>query len=197
MKLESLMTRPPVYIDANARAREARALADAKSVHYLLVVDAEEDLTGIICLHDVDRAGVDDPVGSFARRSITYVSAGEDATQAARIMQDCGVGCLPVIRAPGEVVGVVTRHDLMQRGLLDNVPRCAACGTTHDLFDPPSPGPAKVARFCRACIESTPNPEPSPGVGTVHSETVTKPCRCFVSACVRSCGILSYRCCEP
>jgi CBS domain-containing protein len=153
LNVESLMTEPPVYIEGNARSHEAKSLADARNIHYLLVVDADEDLIGITCLCDVARAGVDDPVGSFAHKSITYVSAGEDAAKAAEIMQDCAVGCLPVIRAPGNVIGVVTRHDLIQRGLLDSVPRCAACGTTHDL-----PEQAEGARFCRACIEATPKP---------------------------------------
>lgn len=158
MIVESLMTYPAVCIDSKARAHEAKSLADANGIHYLLVVDADEDLTGIVCLCDIARAGVDDPVASFARRSVTYVSAGEDVTQAAEIMQNCVVGCLPVIRAPGDVIGVVTRHDLIERGLLTDIPRCAACCTTHDLLDPPSPEQSEVARFCRACIEGTPDP---------------------------------------
>ncbi len=153
MKVDQIMTQQPVYISGKARAHEALTYANGQGVHYLLVVDGEEDLIGITCLCDVARAPVNDAVSTFAHTPVTYVMEGESAQEAARIMHDCAIGCLPVLRNPGEVVGVLTRHDLRDAGVLRELVHCASCGASHGLVDAGGGVP-----FCRACLESTPPP---------------------------------------
>jgi hypothetical protein len=86
---------------------------------------------------------------------VTYVVPDDSLEQAAKIMCDCAVGCLPVVREPGQVVGVITRHDLRELGILGDAecPCCASCGTTHDLVKN-----APNVLFCRSCLEATPEP---------------------------------------
>ena len=147
MNVEQIMTHDPVCIAAKARAHEALVLANRQRVHYLLVVDDDNDLDGITCVCDVDRARVNETVRSFAHSPVTYVMAGESATRAALIMKQCAVGCLPVLQDPGQVIGVLTRHDLRAAGAMDPVKPCASCGSNHDLVEDD-----RGLSVCRRCL---------------------------------------------
>jgi CBS domain-containing protein len=150
MNVEQIMTHEPVCINAKAEAHEALMLANQQGVHYLLVVDEDNDLNGITCVCDVSKARVNEPVRSFAHAPVTYVMAGESAERAARIMRECAVGCLPVLRDPGQVIGVLTRHDLREVGALAPATPCAACGSVHDLIADDG-----GIWFCRTCLVPT------------------------------------------
>jgi len=147
MNVEQIMTHEPVCIAAKAPAHEALVLANRQGVHYLLVVDEDNDLDGITCLCDVERARVTEAVRSFAHSPVTYVMAGETAERAARIMRECAVGCLPVLRDPGHVIGILTRHDLRAVGAMAPVRPCASCGSNHDLVEQDASIP-----LCRRCL---------------------------------------------
>ncbi|HEY6728027.1 MAG TPA: CBS domain-containing protein [Polyangiaceae bacterium] len=149
MNVEQIMSHEPVCIDAKARAHEALVLASRQGVHYLLVVGEDNDLDGITCLCDVERARVNESVRSFAHSPVTYVMAGESAARAALIMQQCAVGCLPVLREPGHVIGVLTRHDLRAVGAMDPANPCACCGANHDLVEND-----RGLALCRRCLRS-------------------------------------------
>lgn len=159
MQVDELMTESPVFVHGATPAHEAAVRAGEHGVHYLLVVDAEGDLRGITCLCDVGSADLKDPVGTFAHAPVTYVTSGQPAELAAQIMRDCGVGCLPVVREPGAVVGVLTRSDLRRAGVLGRESRnmvCAGCGSSHGLSAGEKRADGVV--FCKACLESTPEP---------------------------------------
>ena len=147
MNVEQIMTHEPVCIAATARAHEALVLANRESVHYLLVVDEDNDLDGITCLCDVEKARVTETVRAFAHSPVTYVMAGESAERAALIMQQCAVGCLPVLREPGHVIGVLTRHDLRAVGAMAPIKPCASCGSNHDLAEND-----RGLSLCRRCL---------------------------------------------
>lgn len=149
MNVEQIMSRDPVCIAAKAQAHEALVLANRQRVHYLLVVDEDNDLDGITCLCDVERARVNQMVKAFAHSPVTYVMAGESAERAALIMQQCAVGCLPVLREPGHVIGVLTRHDLRVAGAMDPANPCACCGSNHDLVEND-----RGLALCRRCLRS-------------------------------------------
>jgi CBS domain-containing protein len=155
-RVDDLMSQRPVFITEGEEAYRAGNFAKTKGVHYLLVVDGENDLTAVTCQCDLERAKVRERVANFAHSPVTYVMSGERADRAAEIMRRCGVGCLPVLRDPGEVVGVLTRRDLGNAGLWNwewGVTLCASCGGAHGLE---KKGEGVV--FCRDCLESTPEP---------------------------------------
>lgn len=151
------MSGRPVWIAQEAEAQEASELAEKKGVHYLLVVDGENDLTAVTCRCDLIHAPVGERVAHFAHSPVTYIVSGEPADRAAEMMRRCNVGFLPVLRDPGEVVGVVTRHDLGAAGLWNwewGRTRCASCGSSHGLVHQEE-GTESVV-FCKECLESTP-----------------------------------------
>jgi signal-transduction protein with cAMP-binding, CBS, and nucleotidyltransferase domain len=52
---------------------------------------------------------------------------------AATMVEEAGIGCLPVV-AGARVVGIVTRGDLRRAGVLDtDATPCTCCGTTHHV----------------------------------------------------------------
>lgn len=157
IKVEDVMTGRLVWIADATEAYMAIDFAKREGVHYLLVVDRDSDLSGVICQCDMARAGVGERVGLFAHSPVTYVMEGEHAERAAEIMRRCGVGCLPVLAEPGRVTGIITRHDLGEAGFWDwewGVTLCASCGSRHDLVRD-----REGVNFCRGCLEATPGPE--------------------------------------
>jgi CBS domain-containing protein len=154
-KVDDLMTGRPIWISNAARAHEALVLAETEGVHYLLVADRDKDLAGITCLCELMRAGVNEYVESFAHSSPIFVMSGALAESAVSIMARCSVGCLPVIAEPGNVVGILTRHDLVKAGFIKlepGVTQCASCGSTHNLKSENG-----GLKFCLDCLETTPD----------------------------------------
>jgi CBS domain-containing protein len=155
MKVKDHMSKRLVFVPERMSAGSALAAAREKNVHYLLVVDPDNDLSGITCLCKIARMPVSDAVGSTASSPVTYVTPDDSLEQAAQVMHECSVGCLPVVEEPGRVIGVITRHDLRALAVLsaDDTRRCAACGASHDLV-----GVGLNVPFCSSCLESTPPP---------------------------------------
>jgi arabinose-5-phosphate isomerase len=57
-RIEKLMTRSPVTIDADALAAEAAQLMEAHKINALLVIDGERRVVGALNIHDLLRARV-------------------------------------------------------------------------------------------------------------------------------------------
>ena len=57
-RIEQLMTRTPVTIDADALAVEAAQLMETRKINALLVVDGEHRVVGALNIHDLLRARV-------------------------------------------------------------------------------------------------------------------------------------------
>jgi arabinose-5-phosphate isomerase len=57
-RIEKLMTRSPVTIDADALAVEAAQLMEAHKINALLVIDGERRVVGALNIHDLLRARV-------------------------------------------------------------------------------------------------------------------------------------------
>jgi signal-transduction protein with cAMP-binding, CBS, and nucleotidyltransferase domain len=151
----ALMSARPVAVDGNLEAHAAAQVARRRGVHHLLVVHQGE-LVGIVCLCDLENAPAFDHVDGIGRSSIVFINSSATAEAGAQVMRDSGVGCLPVIDSTGAVVGIVTRRDLRDAGLLPaerGVDLCATCGTGHHLHSRPNSEPPV---FCASCLEVTP-----------------------------------------
>lgn len=164
--VSALMSTPPVFIDARALAYEADRLAEEKHVHQLLAVE-DGALKCVVCRCDLALAHQREPVGALGRSSVVYVKASTSAVAAARKMVERGVGCLPVLDAHGELVGILTRGDLRRDGFFSaehGVDLCTSCGTGHHLR---APGGMDAPAFCLPCLSATPS------AGSAESEYFT------------------------
>jgi CBS domain-containing protein len=147
-----LMSRSPVLIDPWVPAHVAQRIAHAASVHHLLAVE-DGQMRGVLCLCDLRNARPDTPVADLMHTDYVQVAPHLTARIAARTMLDRSIGCLPVLDATARLVGVITRRDLRQAGVLPGEPgldACASCGSTHDL-KPASSRDSPV--FCSECTE--------------------------------------------
>ena len=130
MRLTQIMSSPAVTVRPDTGIKEAAALLVKRGFTALPVVDASGRLAGIVTEADlVKLETVPDPrsqltplppggpapatVAEVMTREVLALPEEADAAQAARLMLERGVRCLPVTAA-GRVVGVVTRRDLLR-----------------------------------------------------------------------------------
>jgi CBS domain-containing protein len=116
-KVGEVMTEHVIHVGADNHVHAARALAHQRGVHHLLVTDGKE-LLGVLGRHELAGAPGSDLVSDWM--SVPVFTIAHDATlaEAALIMAEAGVSCLPV-RKGEVVVGILSRSDLESLGLLE------------------------------------------------------------------------------
>jgi len=123
------MTRNPVYVRPEASINETRALMSKEKVGHLPVLGKDNRLVGIITKEDMIKAGPSQAtsldmyeisyllsrlqVKEVMVRDVVTVPEDEVVEEAARIMADRGIGCLPVMRG-SLLVGIITDTDLFR-----------------------------------------------------------------------------------
>ena len=124
------MTRNPVTATPDMSVGEASDLMRREKVHRLPVLDKNKNLVGVITEKDVLYASPS-PATSLSIHEMAYllsklkvkdlmtrdvVTITEDTTveEAARLMVDQDLSCLPVINASGKLVGIVSKSDMFR-----------------------------------------------------------------------------------
>jgi len=108
-----------------AHVKVARHDDDLRHVHGMMsmggfrhvpVVDDDGKLTGIVSDRDVHLAwsqGQQTKISAFMRRGIEFVHPEAAAHEAAARMIAGRIGCLPVLNADHEVIGIITTTDFL------------------------------------------------------------------------------------
>jgi acetoin utilization protein AcuB len=121
------MTRNPVFIHPEMSLTEARSLMDRERIGHVPVLNKNSELVGLLTRKDLLKAGPS-PATSLDMYEISYllsklnvekvmekevvtVSEYVVLEEAARIMADKGIGCLPVMNG-SLLVGIVTDTDI-------------------------------------------------------------------------------------
>jgi len=127
MLVSKIMTRNPVFIHPELSLSDARSLMDKEHIGHLPVLNKNNELAGLITSVDLKKAGPS-PATSLDMYEISYllskitvenvmvkkvltVDENEKIEEAARIMADNSIGCLPVMRG-SLLVGIVTDSDI-------------------------------------------------------------------------------------
>jgi CBS domain-containing protein len=156
-RVNEVMTGPIVRVGSETRAREAERAAHAGGARHVLVFDSDL-LAGTACICALRDAPEATLVAERMKSLVFVVAAKTPVFDAAEVMRDRSLSCLPVVEA-GVFVGVLTRDDLRRAGVPDHVHsrrRCASCGTTeHVRSDPRS----DATRFCVDCLDQSHAPE--------------------------------------
>lgn len=129
MLVKDVMTKNPVTIEPKASVLEAKDLMTKKNINKLPVVDKTGSLVGIITANDLQRAAPSDAttldvyelgyllnkltVEQTMVKKVITVSDTETVEEAARIMSDGTIGCLPVMQDK-LLVGIITDGDLFK-----------------------------------------------------------------------------------
>jgi len=127
MIVSRIMTRNPIFIHPELSLAETRSVMDKEKIGHLPVLNKNNMLVGLITKVDLIKAGPS-PATSLDMYEISYllskltvekvmekdvitVQENETIEEAARIMADRGIGCLPVMNG-SFLVGMVTDTDI-------------------------------------------------------------------------------------
>lgn len=128
MLVSDIMTAKPATIHQNGTLRQALELMDSLGCHHLPVTNGDQQLVGILSDRDL-RTALNSPyimradwedadvaaqltVRAVMTPAPIVVEPEAEAGEAARLMLDHHISCLPVMRSE-TIVGIVTRSDLM------------------------------------------------------------------------------------
>lgn len=125
--VRDFMSSPPVTIPATARLLDAAMTLRSSAIRHLLIIDGNR-VIGIISDRDIQRCAPsrlvpiteekynaifeNTPLASVMTREPQSISPDALLADAAAILQEGKVGCLPVVEN-GNLVGIITRYDLM------------------------------------------------------------------------------------
>jgi acetoin utilization protein AcuB len=127
MQVSKIMTRNPVFIHPELSLTDARSLMDKERIGHLPVLNKNNELVGLITRADLIKAGPSSAtsldmyeisyllsklkVEKVMERNVIIVQENEVVEEAARIMADQGIGCLPVLNG-SLLTGIVTDTDI-------------------------------------------------------------------------------------
>ncbi len=129
MIIANVMTRNPIFVSPDMSVNDARALMTREKIGKLPVLDKNNRLVGIVTKKDLVKAGPSAAtsldmyeisyllsklkVETVMERNVLTVQQTEVVEEAARIMADSQVGCLPVMKGD-LLVGIITETDLFR-----------------------------------------------------------------------------------
>ena len=129
MIISQVMTKNPIYIHADMAINDIRSLMDKEKIGHLPVLDKHNDLIGLVTKKDLLKAGPSAATSldmyeisyllsrisakEVMEKQVITVNDNEVVEEAARIMADSNIGCLPVMRGK-LLVGIITDTDLFR-----------------------------------------------------------------------------------
>ncbi|MBI3129057.1 MAG: CBS domain-containing protein [Candidatus Tectomicrobia bacterium] len=128
MKVREVMTSPVETLDRNDTLSLAGDLMKMKRIRHLPVLE-DGALVGIVSQRDLFRAGLSTVMGFGAKaqqefmrtvlvkevmtENVVTVSPEDEVAEAARLMLEKQIGCLPVVD-DGKLAGLVSESDLVR-----------------------------------------------------------------------------------
>ncbi len=128
MLVQQRMTRNPIIIEAERPFLEARLILKDNHIRHLPVMD-DGKLIGVVSDRDLKEASpsgattldvyemnyllLKKKVRSLIRRQPITIKPTSSVGEAALLMHDQRIGCLPVVDETGALVGIITKTDLL------------------------------------------------------------------------------------
>ncbi len=131
MRVTEIMHRAPLHTTSpDAPADRALDAMFAAGVHHLLVVVEDGRLVGVVSHRDLVGRAL--PVGRVMAAPVVAVPPDATVHDAARVLRERGVGCLPVVDADRGPVGILTRTDalraVVRQLVVSEIPRADRAG---------------------------------------------------------------------
>lgn len=123
MLLEEVMHRKVYTVQSDTSLKDALHLMEKHRIRHLPVTEGDQ-LVGIVSDRDLREAGpsslekearnkaLEQPVSSIMKRDVITAHPLDFIEDAARIMYEYRIGCLPVLQE-GRIVGILTRTDVL------------------------------------------------------------------------------------
>ena len=129
MQIHDIMTRQPATVSPEATLMEIRGYFNSRGMHHLLVVD-EGHLVGVISDRDVlqaispfldthaedyrDAVTLTREAREIMSRDPVTIQADASVEEAATLLLEYEISCLPVVSERGEVEGILTSKDVLK-----------------------------------------------------------------------------------
>lgn len=129
MIIRDVMIKNPICVTESTSVTEAKQIMNSKKISKLPVLDSSKRLVGIITKNDIVKVSPSQATtldmyeissllskltcGKFMTKKVITVQETEVVEEAARILADKNIGCLPVVK-DDVVVGIITESDLFQ-----------------------------------------------------------------------------------
>lgn len=129
MKVCDIMTKNPIYVCPDTSVTDAKALMTKEKINKLPVLDKNNRLVGIITKNDLQSATPSSAstldiyelgyllsklkVEKIMVKDVVFVESDEVIEEAARIMADKKIGCLPVLNG-SILAGIITETDIFK-----------------------------------------------------------------------------------
>jgi len=168
MIISRVMTKNPVYIHPDMTINEARSLMDKQKIGHLPVLNKNNELVGIVTKEDLIKASPTVAttldvfeisyllskitVKDIMEKKVFTVDESEVVDEAARIMADNSIGCLPVMRDK-LLVGIITDTDIFHVFINAFGTRRPGLRITLDIPDEPG----QLAKLSRAIADKKGN----------------------------------------
>lgn len=158
--VSTLMTRGVVTVSSDTPVPEAMKAIDRAGVSHL-VVARDGQVEAVVCECDLEDAPGSATVAEVM--TVHPLTVSDDATvaEAARVMVDQEVSCLPVMHE-GRLAGVITMSDLARAGVVDLPVGCAACGSQNHVR---CERHGRYVGFCLACQRRSEPPDSDDDLG--------------------------------
>lgn len=130
MNVHDIMSGEPVTVRMDDDLHRVKDLFELYRFHHLLVLVGEKTLVGVISDRDLLRASspfvgraserpqdvatLNRRVHQIMTRNLVVVAPETPVEEAARLMLDKRVSCLPVVGPEGELLGIVTWRDQLR-----------------------------------------------------------------------------------
>lgn len=125
-----IMTSPAITVRSMEPLRNIRALFDKRHIHHVLVLDDNKQLAGIISDRDLllalspflgtsaenrlDRSTLGKTAWQLMTPKPIVVSPHQSVPEAAHLMLEHGVSCLPVVNIQQEPIGFLSWKDVLR-----------------------------------------------------------------------------------
>jgi osmoprotectant transport system ATP-binding protein len=111
VQVREVMNPEVVMASPATKVGEARRLLDQELTRYIVIVD-DGDVVGIVSASDLGHADLDEPLAARMRAPVLGICERASVDEALRLMNDTGLGCLPVFWHDGSLLGLVTRNEV-------------------------------------------------------------------------------------
>lgn len=129
MTIEKAMSSNVVTIAPSNTLVEAVRVMKEKKIKHLPVVDASGSVVGVVTDRDLKEASASDAttlevhellylldkvkIDSIMSKNVVTIEKGSALKQAAQIMVEKGIGCLPIVEG-NKLSGIITRSDILR-----------------------------------------------------------------------------------
>lgn len=116
--LRDIMSTEPITIQPRISLGQAHALMIKTGVRHLPVLDAKQHVVGLLSDRDMlkvllGRGPLGLTVDKVMESKVLVAEPGTDIRQAAQVLKEYHIGCLPILNSEGTLLGIVTRTDLL------------------------------------------------------------------------------------